>query len=215
MIPEVWTVTALLLALPALRPAIAQPAPGRIGDPTLGTYLRSQWLLQTEALGTLNLDYLPTWANRRFYTSDFLRSDPPPAHRLHLVDDPIRVIRHEQRGSTRVYEYISAVASKAVVHVFFFPGWRLWIDGRAADERLSLDLADGLVALDLPAGQHEVRLSYEAPPIRRAARVLSLAFGLAWCAGWVFLLGGSSRRRWGVLRHRFFRITRLIRRQYG
>jgi hypothetical protein len=198
MIPEVWTATALLLALPALRPAIAQAAPAEIDDQTLETYLDARWRLQTAALGTLNLEYLPSRVSRRFYTSDFLESAPAPAHRFQATDSSLRVIRHEPSGSTRVYEYASAVASKAIVHVFYFPGWRLWIDGRAADERLSVDQADGLVGLDLPGGRHELRLSYVAPPIRWAARWSSLAFGLAWCAGWIFLRVGSGGRRFGI-----------------
>jgi hypothetical protein len=55
---------------------------------------------------------------------------------------------------------------------FHFPGWNAWLDGRP--QPVYADGPHGLLAVDLPAGRHELRLSFGDTPLRRVAWVVSL-----------------------------------------
>ena len=68
------------------------------------------------------------------------------------------------------------------------PGWRAWVDGAPAPV-LRADLA--LVAVPVPAGEHEVLLRYTAPWVWRG-----IAVGLLGLALWLGLV--VTGRRSGV-----------------
>jgi hypothetical protein len=64
-------------------------------------------------------------------------------------------------------------AFRLTLHQFWFPGWRAWVDGlevptAPAGER-------GLVAVDVPAGSHELRLRWQDDPRWTGAALLSAA----------------------------------------
>lgn len=67
------------------------------------------------------------------------------------------------------------------------PGWRAWVDGAAAPV-LRADVA--LVAVAVPAGEHEVLLRYTAPWVWRGIAVGLLGLGL-----WLGLVVAGRRRR--------------------
>lgn len=56
-------------------------------------------------------------------------------------------------------------------YTYYFPGWRATIDGEEAAIRPSGTY--GLIAVDVPAGQHRVRLHFEDTPVRTAGKALS------------------------------------------
>lgn len=67
---------------------------------------------------------------------------------------------------------------------YYFPGWRAEVDGRPAE--IAPDPPNGLIGLDLPPGEHDVRIRFGATPVRRGAAALSLV-GLALVVGlWIY-----------------------------
>lgn len=69
------------------------------------------------------------------------------------------------------------VRADETVHLRFytayFPGWRATVDGQPVAIRP--DAPNGLIGLDLPPGEHEVRIRFGATPARRIGVGLSLA----------------------------------------
>ncbi len=65
-------------------------------------------------------------------------------------------------------------------YTYYFPGWRATVDGQLVAVRA--EGPNGLIGLDVPAGEHEVRLMFGLTPARVAGRILSalgaLSFGL-------------------------------------
>jgi hypothetical protein len=55
---------------------------------------------------------------------------------------------------------------------FHFPGWRAWLNGRP--QPVYADTPHGLLALDVPAGRHDLRLAFGDTALRRFAWILSL-----------------------------------------
>jgi hypothetical protein len=78
------------------------------------------------------------------------------------------------------------------VRIFAFPDWQAFVDRVRLPTRP--DPVTGGILLDLPAGEHEVRLQFAMTPIRRTAAVVSLVTlvlaGVAWLA-----LGNGARQK--------------------
>lgn len=67
---------------------------------------------------------------------------------------------------------------------FHFPGWQAWLDGRP--HPVYADEPYGLLALDVPAGTHELRLAFGETSWRRLAWLLSLLTLLLFMAALLF-----------------------------
>ena len=78
----------------------------------------------------------------------------------------------------------AAVSSEAPwslrLHQFHLPGWNATVDGAAAPTYPTGEL--GLVTVDLPAGEHSVRLAFGDTAAQQAGAVISLAGLAAWLA---------------------------------
>jgi hypothetical protein len=75
----------------------------------------------------------------------------------------------------------------------FFPGWQATVGATTGDGRLveiAPDPPDGLIGLDLPPGEHEVRLRLLPTPVRQ----LGLALSALTALGIIALLGWDARR---------------------
>jgi hypothetical protein len=66
----------------------------------------------------------------------------------------------------------AAQPTTLVFEWFYFPGWEAQIDGQGAALRPTNP--EGLIALDVPEGEHQVRLSFERTPVRRYAEWVSV-----------------------------------------
>jgi hypothetical protein len=73
---------------------------------------------------------------------------------------------------------------------FHFPGWQAWLNGRS--QPVYADTPHGLLALDVPAGRHELRLAFGDTPWRRLAWALSLFALLSFTAVLVWWPVGSK-----------------------
>lgn len=65
----------------------------------------------------------------------------------------------------------------------YFPGWQATVDGQPVE--ITADPPDGLIGLELAAGEHEVWLRLGATPIRRVATGLSALCALGVLGLWV------------------------------
>ena len=57
-------------------------------------------------------------------------------------------------------------------YTHYFPGWRATVDGQPVE--IQPDSPNGLIGLDLPAGEHRVQLEFGATPVRRVSAGLSI-----------------------------------------
>ena len=78
----------------------------------------------------------------------------------------------------------------------YFPGWQATVDGQPAN--IAPDPPDGLIGLDVPPGEHEVRLAFGPTSVRRIGTILSLAAAAGVMA--LLVLGGRHRTNPGSSR---------------
>ena len=76
-------------------------------------------------------------------------------------------------GPNRARVVVEAPAAfRARYLAFYFPGWRVWVDGEPVE--VTATDPEGLVAFDVPAGRHTVVVRFGSTPIRTAFSIVSL-----------------------------------------
>ncbi|TMK77502.1 MAG: hypothetical protein E6G47_11035 [Actinobacteria bacterium] len=98
-------------------------------------------------------------------------------------------------GRTRRWRMDAREATTIRLPVFAFPAWTVGLDGRALTS--TIDQSTGLIAIELPAGRHEVSLTWAGLPSERTGLVLSgvslgLLMGLAAMERFTRAKGGSQ-----------------------
>ena len=125
-------------------------------------------------------EYVPSTSSlsdyRRFQHTVSLnipvRSTLPPVQ-ARLVPTSIDANRLEAQVASPVPWVLS-------FHAFWIPGWSATIDGKPAPTTPVGEI--GVVGIDVPAGEHQVRLVFGPTPLRLAAMVVSLLAFVAWLA---------------------------------
>lgn len=98
------------------------------------------------------------------------------------------VLEAEEGALTARYRIAAAAPSPAVVHRYFFPGWHATLDGDALP--VAAEPSSGLIALQVPAGEHTLELGFELTPLRATCDAISLA-----AAGGIFFVTLARRLR--------------------
>ncbi|MBL8156254.1 MAG: hypothetical protein JNM70_18890 [Anaerolineae bacterium] len=182
-----WTALVAVVVLigaahPLLRPRLPDVV---IPEPvTPGTSIRYE--IASGNLGAVaTAEYTPRWAEERptaepdpdFYDGWNWNIRPL----MQALPAGVKVTQEDgaQRTGTR-FDIEAEAGFTFVLRQFYFPGWAATVDGRPA--ALGIQEPNGLLSLEVPAGQHVVEVWYAGTPIQQAADGLLLV-GLAICAG--------------------------------
>ncbi len=79
---------------------------------------------------------------------------------------------------------------RAVFNAFYFPGWRVYVDGKSAP--IVPTQPYGLISFEVPAGESDVQVRFQDTPLRLVAKALSAFSAL------VVLGLGIGYWRWGI-----------------
>ena len=95
-----------------------------------------------------------------------------PLVKAHVLegDATVEMIRHG--GSSEEILVRAATPTTVEFYTYYFPGWKARIGGEPAVIRPSGPF--GLIALDVPAGEHHVSLRFGDTPVRIVGKILSL-----------------------------------------
>lgn len=138
-------------------------------------------------------DYQPVWVDTPMSVLPDSRAGSAGVPTPGLTDVPhLQVL---QSGLLSVKLAVETQASLPLAfHWFYFPGWQVRVDGRAAPAYPSGDL--GLLTTTVPPGNHTVDVRFQDTLVRRAASILSL-LGVLACIGIAFWL--IARPFWRVV----------------
>ncbi len=178
----VWlAVCSVMLALGVLPWAYPRmcPTPEDSTQASYVAYEKGTGLLGT----TSSAEYLPVVVQELPATSPFvkpmragqpvIRWDAPGARLVEARDDGLSAeLVIENDAPTRV-----------MYRAFYFPGWQAWLDGQPVALVVVPPL--GLMALDVPAGRHRLKVSFGTTPLRTAVAVVSLVTILVVMAIWM------------------------------
>jgi hypothetical protein len=132
------------------------------------------------------------------YTQEQPRSTPlvaqylagEPLVKAHALTEgaTVEMVRHG--GGSEEIVVRSSQEATIQFYTYYFPGWRGYVDGQEVPIRPEEPY--GLVSLDVPAGEHQVKIRFGDTPIRVVGKVISLlSFGLS-----LFLLRDDLKRIW-------------------
>ena len=119
-------------------------------------------------------ELLPRWRSAPFSREEALRAAGSPVAAL---PDGARALTHEWGNGYLEVELVTPVPFRTAFHVLYFPGWAASIDGQRRTVEPQPDT--GYILVEVPAGGHSVRLSYEGTPVQHVASGLSGAAGAA------------------------------------
>ena len=148
-------------------------------EPTMSDKGLDEFIKQEEKAlvfsGCQVADYLPRWVPRYLINYRYHEDYPTPPNRIQRANGTLMMRDYLHRGTSYFYTYAAPGEVRAVIQVFFFPGWTLRVDGDAASERIGVDEATGYVTLRLPPGEHVAELKYELSPVGRLGWWISAA----------------------------------------
>jgi hypothetical protein len=127
------------------------------------------------------------------YTQEQPRSTPlvaqylagEPLVKAHALTEgaTVEMVRHG--GGSEEIIVRSSQGATIQFYTYYFPGWRGYVDGQEVPIRPEEPY--GLITLDVPAGEHQVKIRFGDTPIRMVGKVISLlSLGLS-----LFLLRDS------------------------
>jgi len=120
------------------------------------------------------------------YTQEQPRSTPlvaqylagEPLVKAHALTEgaTVEMVRHG--GGSEEIIVRSSQEATIQFYTYYFPGWRGYVDGQEVPIRPEEPY--GLITLDVPAGEHQVKIRFGDTPIRVVGKVISLlSFGLS------------------------------------
>lgn len=164
-----WSIfcTILLNALPNLQKS--QPLAFDIKNALHQSFKADQIRINPGAMATFRWEYIPIYANKYIWKKDHPAQGPffrpiPNANLSVLKDSSTEIVfvsRHPNQ-------------TRAIIRRWFFPGWRVRINGHDKKVKMS---TQGLVVVEMPAGVSRVHLFLPPPPVRELSNIISL-FGV-------------------------------------
>ncbi len=107
-----------------------------------------------------------------------------PPHATAPLASPagIEILARDERTACRSYVVRLSRPGTVEASTFWFPGWRVEVDGRTAPTRVVP--VRGTISFDVPSGSHRISLKFERTPVRSASLLVSLvsAAALLGCA---------------------------------
>lgn len=122
---------------------------------------------------TIRAEYLPKWTVPRPYTSqEVIEGQPAPVKVVSGAATAGRLWQGPTAQAWRVQVEGDGAASLAFP-TLYWPGWQATVDGQPVEPYPIEHL--GWIGVDIPPGEHEVRLRLGRTPLRAGAEALSVA----------------------------------------
>jgi hypothetical protein len=177
----VW-ILPVLLAIPAASLSLPlKPMPLTSSDLKASSMWETDF--QNRQIGaTWTAEFVPIWVKVDRTAVPLPRLQGEPKY------GALRVMPKLTPGPQRFldsrWEIETPEATRLVWHQFYFPGWKIFVDGEeVATEPLG---PLGLLSWEVPAGRHSIKISFGDTPLRRWALSISLASTLAILL-WIYL----------------------------
>mgnify|MGYP000874624056 CR=1 FL=1 len=137
---------------------------------------------QPVAVIEFELDYpdmrgMTSWSERMALDEDspliaqYLAGEP--LRRAAVIGGEAEIISQEAGPLSASAQVRAAGSARLRFYTYYFPGWQAWVDGQPVP--IAPDPPNGLIGVDVPAGEHTVEVRFGPTPVRRTAALISLA----------------------------------------
>jgi hypothetical protein len=173
---------AVVLASTILLPLKPERLPIGPEDVTAERLQTFEWF--SGNIGTsVRYEWLPEAARPRPFSSDFLDGSGTAARVIPASGTLDSVSQVERQPTERQWRVDTGQEGASLAFpLLYWPGWRGWVDAQKVPVRATAGA--GYLALDVPPGEHTVRLELGRTPLRAGAETVSwisalVLFGLA------------------------------------
>lgn len=171
LIGPIILILVMINGLPWLYPP-REPIAAPEGIADLAAFELPPWLIGTSSAA----EYLPRWVSKQPDSEEqqkmlFINPDPDRLDRSRL---PTGVVAQHVTNELLREEYRFESQSDLTLTFrhFFFPGWRATLDDNPTT--IKITQPHGLMAIDVPAGEHTLALNFGSSPVRMIAGCLSV-----------------------------------------
>lgn len=135
------------------------------------------WERWTDTLGTTAKgEYLPIWVQRMPQEPDlrdvYAGDQSPFRFDLSRLPEGAQLLSARSGALESVVEIESPTSFSARYLALYYPGWRAWVDGQPVE--VTPTEPEGLIAFEVPAGRHTVRVRFGETPLRWIADGISI-----------------------------------------
>ncbi|NOX61138.1 MAG: hypothetical protein GXP42_04215 [Chloroflexi bacterium] len=123
--------------------------------------------------------------------SAYLSGQPLPLAGVIAGQGKVESVRHGA-GSEEVRVFASTPVTLQF-YTYWYPGWRAFVNGR--ETTIRAEGPQGLITLDLPAGEHHVRIRFTNTPLRTVASLISIFTLILLLFLWLRGLRGWTAKR--------------------
>lgn len=143
----------------------------------LTSYLPEKTYLPIWHDGSAEGEFLPATADRQEYKDWFYLQAPSES----VWENTARYsfTQTQQRVTSLIATVKVTEPSRVVVNHYYFPGWQGEIDGNSIDISNQLEEYKGRINFGVEPGEHQLKLYFQATPIRLAARYISIITGVS------------------------------------
>jgi hypothetical protein len=168
-------ILCLLVQIVAVAPYLYPVTPfAQYGQPTIADQINYE--RRSQSIGTTGLsEYLPRTVSQPPSTSPLVEAFetgqfPERLDRDSLPPSAIATLL-KQDAVTHIYDLASPIDFTLRLFHYDYPGWRAWLDGQPAS--ITPEADTGFMLIDIPAGQHTLKVRFGETPGRVAAMLLS------------------------------------------
>lgn len=151
---------------PVYCPLPAQPTRQQLAESTQW----SRWLAEAQG------EVLPRWVDELPAENGLIEQYANPTQPINRLQMPANVQWQHlaSRPAYDLYQFSLPTAITATYQTFYFPGWQAQLDGQIVP--LGISQPHGLIQIYLPAGDHQLQISFERTPLRQWTLAVSAGF---------------------------------------
>lgn len=127
-----------------------------------------------------------------FGETDLIWSEGParsyPKNRVDVIGGKASVLNFTKKSNLQTFEVLAKTDAQLVNHTQYFPGWRVYVDGKAVPIQFQDQNHRGEMVFSLSSGRHFVRVAFGETKLRLIADIVSLSSLV------LLLLFGAMRR---------------------
>jgi len=102
----------------------------------------------------------------------YVQGAPLPLAEIYRGQGAVEAVKH---GAGEDVVRVNATTPVTVrFYTYWYPGWRAWVDGQPVETRYDSNDPNALILVDVPAGDHLVRIRFTNTPLRTTAALISL-----------------------------------------
>lgn len=119
--------------------------------------------------------------------SDNSENYPTKTKQAEIIDGNGEVKITKLKNSSREYALSGQNKLRVLDNTFYFPGWKVWVDGTETPIEFQDPNFRGLITYEVPAGEHQVLLKYTNTKIRMIGQLMTATGVVGFLAVEVFL----------------------------